>query len=87
MREPSPPFLALKFLRVSQCQLIHTTTSPLPRVFLHATDQSALSNGASLDLLKKFAAEPEVLGGGASLEKNVAVTPSDGKGGFVKETH
>lgn len=39
-----------------------------------------------MELLKKFAAGPEVLGGGAALEKNVAVDPSD-KAGFAKETH
>ncbi|KAL8808919.1 MAG: hypothetical protein Q9223_000176 [Gallowayella weberi] len=36
----------------------------VPKVFLHATDQSALSNGVSMDVLKKFAAEPEAAGGG-----------------------
>lgn len=59
---------------------------PCCRVFLHATDQSALSNGVSMELLEKFAAGPEVPGGGAALEKNVAVDPSD-KAGFAKETH
>ncbi|KAL9116121.1 MAG: hypothetical protein Q9227_000490 [Pyrenula ochraceoflavens] len=31
----------------------------VPKVFLHATDQSALENGVGMDDLKKFAAEPE----------------------------
>lgn len=59
---------------------------PWCRVFLHATDQSALSNGVSMELLKKFSAEPEVSGGGAASEKKVAVDPSV-KGGLAKETH
>ena len=32
----------------------------VPKVFLHATDESALSNGITMDDLKKFAAEGEV---------------------------
>ncbi|MCJ1297296.1 hypothetical protein MMC08_000082 [Hypocenomyce scalaris] len=34
----------------------------VPKVFLHATDESALSNGISMDDLKKFAAEGEIGG-------------------------
>jgi hypothetical protein len=55
-------------------------------VFLHATDQSALSNGVTLDQLKKFAAEPEAQGGGASLEKKVPVAP-EVSGSIARETH
>ena len=57
-----------------------------PRVFLHATDQSALDNGVSMETLKKFAAEGEAQGGGGSLEKNTPVTPGV-TGGLAKETH
>ncbi|KAL8876146.1 MAG: hypothetical protein Q9198_005603 [Flavoplaca austrocitrina] len=56
------------------------------RVFLHATDESALNNGVTMDALKKFAAEPEALGGGGSLEKNAPITPGT-KQGIAKETH
>ena len=57
-----------------------------PRVFLHATDQSALENGVSMDTLKKFAAEPEAKSGGGSLGSETPVTPGV-KGGLAKETH
>lgn len=58
----------------------------LYRVFLHATDQSALSNGVTMDQLKKFSAEPEAQGGGASLEKKVPVDPGV-TGSIGRETH
>lgn len=61
-------------------------TLDICRVFLHATDQSALENGVSMDTLKKFAAEPEAQGGGGSLENRIPVTPG-AKGGLAKETH
>ena len=56
----------------------------VPRVFLHATDESALSNGVSMEELKRFAAEPEVPGGGGSLEKKAPVQPGV-TGGIAKE--
>lgn len=59
----------------------------LHRVFLHATDESALSNGVTMDALKKFAAEPEARGGGGSLEGEFPISPSDKAGSMVKETH
>lgn len=70
----------------------------VPRVFLHATGESALTGedggdgkdggkGVTLDLLKRWAAEGEAKGGGGSLEGNVAVEPTGGKGGMVRETH
>lgn len=55
-------------------------------VFLHATDQSALSNGVTFEQLKKFAAEPEASGGGASLENKVPVSP-EVTGSIARETH
>ncbi|KAL8859167.1 MAG: hypothetical protein Q9178_004430 [Gyalolechia marmorata] len=59
----------------------------VPRVFLHATDKSALNNGVTMDVLKKYAAEPEAAGGGGSLERNAApITPGE-KHGIAKETH
>jgi hypothetical protein len=58
----------------------------VPKVFLHATDQSALQNGITMESLKKFAAEPEAKGGGGSLEKNVPIDPQ-AKGGIATETH
>ncbi|KAL8694605.1 MAG: hypothetical protein Q9218_000787 [Villophora microphyllina] len=56
------------------------------RVYLHATDQSALNNGITMENLKKFAAEPEAAGGGGSLEQKAPITPGT-KGGIAKETH
>lgn len=56
------------------------------RVFLHATDESALQNGVTMDALKKFAAEPEAAGGGGSLEKKVPIQPGT-TGGIARETH
>lgn len=56
------------------------------RVFLHATDESALSNGVTLETLQKYAAGQEVPGGGGSLEKAVPLQPKQ-KGGIVRETH
>ncbi|KAL6713884.1 hypothetical protein ACLMJK_008378 [Lecanora helva] len=58
----------------------------VPKVFLHATDESALSNGITLENLKKYAAEPEVPGGGGSLEKKAPVQPGQ-KDGIARETH
>ncbi|MCJ1479603.1 hypothetical protein MMC13_008289 [Lambiella insularis] len=56
----------------------------VPKVFLHATDESALGI-VSLDDLKKFAAEGETNNGGAGTV--APITPStDGKGA-VRETH
>ena len=56
------------------------------RVFLHATDESALNNGITMDQLKKYAAEGEAQGGGGSLENAHPVTPGQ-KGGIARETH
>ncbi|KAL8943351.1 MAG: hypothetical protein Q9216_001126 [Gyalolechia sp. 2 TL-2023] len=56
------------------------------RVFLHATDESALDNGITMDALKKYAAEPEAAGGGGSLERKAPITPGTA-GGIAKETH
>ena len=56
------------------------------RVYLHATDQSALNNGVTMDSLKKYAAEGEAQGGGGNLENAAPVTPGT-KGGLAKETH
>lgn len=56
------------------------------RVFLHATEDSALSNGVTMDQLKKYAAEGEAQSGGGSLENSTPVTPGT-KGGIAKETH
>ena len=56
------------------------------RVFLHATDESALQNGVTMDALKKFAAEPEAAGGGGSLEKKAPIQPGT-TGGIARETH
>ncbi|KAI4278404.1 MAG: hypothetical protein LQ337_001041 [Flavoplaca oasis] len=58
----------------------------VPKVFLHATDESALNNGVTMDTLKKYAAEPEAPGGGGSLEKKAPITPGT-KEGIAKETH
>lgn len=57
----------------------------VPKVHLHATDQSALQNGITMDALKKFAAEPEVGGSGGRLgqEPKSPETP----GGIARETH
>ena len=62
----------------------------VPKVFLHATDQSAISNGISMDDLQKFAAEGEAMEGGPPFGTRTAVpiTPDkDGKRGIAKETH
>ena len=59
----------------------------VPKVYLHATDRSAVENGVvELKDLKRFAAEGEALGGGGSLEGNVARSP-DVAGGLARETH
>ena len=56
------------------------------RVFLHATDESALSNGITMDALKRYAAEGEAAGGGGSLERKVPVNPN-ASGSIARETH
>ena len=56
------------------------------RVFLHATDESALQNGITMEALKKFAAEPEAAGGGGSLEKKTPIQAGT-TGGIARETH
>ena len=58
----------------------------VPKVFLHATDESALSNGVTIEVLKKYAAEGEAQMGGHGLEKN---TPVDAltSGSIARETH
>ncbi|KAF6226446.1 hypothetical protein HO133_009312 [Letharia lupina] len=58
----------------------------VPKVFLHATDESALQNGITMEALKKHAAEPEAAGGGGSLEKKAPVQPGT-TGGIARETH
>lgn len=62
------------------------TVSLSCRVFLHATDESALHNGITMEALKKFAAEPEAAGGGGSLEKKAPIQPGT-TGGIARETH
>ncbi|MCJ1253659.1 hypothetical protein MMC24_001471 [Lignoscripta atroalba] len=61
----------------------------VPKVFLHATDESALGNGITMDTLKKFAAESEVdaggSGGGPTPRTAIPLTPGVSPG--VKETH
>ncbi len=56
------------------------------RVFLHATDRSALDNGITMETLKKYAAEPEAAGGGGALEKKAPIEPGV-TGGIARETH
>ncbi|MCJ1239955.1 hypothetical protein MMC14_007954 [Varicellaria rhodocarpa] len=56
----------------------------VPKVFLHATDQSAL-NAISMSDLKKYAAEGEAQNGGGSLLSNTPKTPGVSPG--VRETH
>lgn len=51
------------------------------RVFLHATDESALKTVAMADL-KKFAAEGE-----AANASTTAQTPSGRQGALARETH
>lgn len=58
----------------------------IDRVYLHATDESALKNGVTMEALQKFAAEPEAVGGGRSAPEGAAITPN-AKGGVVTETH
>lgn len=58
----------------------------VPKVFLHATDESALQNGITMEALKKFAAEPEAAGGGGSLEKKVPIEAGT-TGSIARETH
>ena len=69
--------IALENVLLSLCHYI--------RVHLHATDQSALQNGVTMDVLKKFSAEPEVEGSGGRLyqEPKTPETP----GGIARETH
>lgn len=59
----------------------------VPKVFLHATDESALEHGITMEALKKFAAEAENKGRGGSLEKHVASIEPQAKGGIATETH
>ena len=56
------------------------------RVYLHATDQSALQNGITMDALKRYAAEGEAQGGGGRLEKKEPLDPAT-PGGIARETH
>lgn len=56
------------------------------RVYLHATDESALKNGITMDALKKYAAEGEAQGGGGRLEKKEPLDPAT-PGGIARETH
>ena len=58
----------------------------VPKVFLHATEDSALENGITMEVLKKYAAEGEAQMGGGGLEKNVPVDATV-KGSLAKETH
>lgn len=55
------------------------------RVYLHATDESALENGITMDALKKYAAEPEVHGGGTSMEHGKAAITPGTTGSIAKE--
>ena len=63
-----------------------STADWICRVFLHATDESALSNGITMDALKKYAAEGEAAGGGGSMERKVPVNPN-ASGSIARETH
>lgn len=58
----------------------------VPKVALHATDESALSKGVDLGTLKKWAAEGEAQGGGGALEKKEPLDPKV-PGGIIRETH
>ncbi len=58
----------------------------VPKVFLHATDESALNNGVTMEVLKKYAAESEAQMGGGSLEKKVPVD-AQVSGSIASETH
>lgn len=63
----------------------------VPKVFLHATDESALRDegqgaGVTMDLLKRFAAEAEVPMGGKGLEKTAPVDATI-PGTIARETH
>ncbi|KAL8783152.1 MAG: hypothetical protein Q9213_004844 [Squamulea squamosa] len=44
------------------------------------------NNGVTMEVLNKYAAEPEVPGGGGSLEQKAPLSPKE-KGGMVTETH
>lgn len=58
----------------------------VPKVFLHATDQSALEK-VEMATLRKFAAEGEAAGvGGRTPGGKVAEDPERG-GGLSRETH
>ena len=83
---PRPSFSLFHFLWVSNRLGNALRLVIVGRVFLHATDQSALQNGITMESLKKFAAEPEAAGGGGSLEKNAPIQPGT-KGGVARETH
>ena len=58
----------------------------VPKVFLHATDESALKS-IGLEDLKKFAAEGEAGSGGGATRNPVSQTPSADGRGPVRETH
>ncbi|MCJ1309654.1 hypothetical protein MMC25_003314 [Agyrium rufum] len=57
----------------------------VPKVFLHATDESALTNGISMKDLEKFAAEGEVGTQRPGNPAQPAITPGDKAGSPVKE--
>ena len=44
----------------------------VPKVFLHATDESALKNGVTMEVLKNYAAEGEAQMGGGGLGEKYA---------------
>lgn len=77
----APPFLRIL---TSVFRLVWHGADVEARVYLHATDQSALGNGITMENLKKFAAEQEAQSGGGSLENAQPVTPGV-KGGIAKE--
>lgn len=56
------------------------------RVFLHATDQSALK-AVDMKDLEKFAHDGEAKSGGGGTRTEVYQTPSDKPGAAIKETH
>ncbi|MCJ1248712.1 hypothetical protein MMC30_005931 [Trapelia coarctata] len=58
----------------------------VPKVFLHATDQSALDR-VSLADLKKFAAEGEAGGVGGRTPGRVVPEEPEKRGGLARETH
>ncbi|MCJ1321998.1 hypothetical protein MMC15_007343 [Xylographa vitiligo] len=58
----------------------------VPKVFLHATDESALK-AIGLEDLKRFAAEGEAGSGGGATRNPVSQTPSADGRGPIRETH